>query len=88
MFEGWRKETWDHTSSLMALLSNIHSGKNAKRVHPLDVHPYRKRAALMSTAAEWSSACKQFAAVFSDKKGEQKPKPKPKRKRKPKGKGK
>ncbi len=33
---------WDQTASLMALLVNVNSAKNARKMTAIDFHPYRK----------------------------------------------
>lgn len=42
MADAKRKEDWEHTSALMALIANINSAKGSKQYKPSDFNPYHK----------------------------------------------
>ena len=42
MREARELSNWDQTARLMALLVNINSPKNARKMTAIDFHPYRK----------------------------------------------
>ena len=42
MREARELSNWDQTASLMALLVNVNSAKNARKMTAIDFHPYRK----------------------------------------------
>lgn len=39
MADGCRRDRWDHTSHLLAMLYNAFRGKSARALSPLDFHP-------------------------------------------------
>ncbi len=43
MARGAQEERWERLSTLMALLINIHRGKNTPAVYPRDYNPFRKK---------------------------------------------
>lgn len=40
MVEGHKKEQWDHTAMLLAMIGNASPNRGAKTIQPSDLHPY------------------------------------------------
>lgn len=54
MLHGQRKESWDHTANVLAMLHNVNCMDASSRITPLDAHPYRRKAQSEDTAIKIS----------------------------------
>lgn len=68
MFEGKVSESWNHTSSMMALNANCHRGKNSKDYQSADFHPLVERTRGIKLKADNIDILKMF--VPEEQRGE------------------
>lgn len=58
MAEGLRREQWDHTAHLLAMIANANRDPRSAAFHPRDFHPY-----LAPVAVAWMSMADLCDAV-------------------------
>jgi len=52
MAEGRRREAWDHTAHLLAMIRNVNRGPSTPAAKPDDFHPLRQRQAAVKPVAK------------------------------------
>jgi len=67
MAEGRRREAWNHTSQLLAMIYNMHRDPKAKALEPAEFHPYTERRPVpQASLAEFRLFARAIGAVGAE----------------------